>query len=321
MLAFLGSSLFIFALIISALTLAWGQVTPKQTMFTNCGLTLNVETPPTKAVTLNQAATEVMLALGLEDVMVGTAYLDDEILAEYKTFYEQIPVLAREYPSKEALFAVEPDFIYGSYASAFAQEVAGSREELIASGVTPYLSPFACEDEALRATNGLEAVFQELREVATMFGVPERAEALIGTMQADLEQVQDVTGEQEGMRVLWFDSGKDDPFVGACCGAPALIMKYLNVENIFADTQGSWATVSWEAVLERDPEVIIFADASWDSADERMEFLTQDSRFSTLTAVKEQRFISIPFSYTTPGIRNVAAVRLLAEALYPELFQ
>ena len=36
-------------------------------------------TPPTRAVALNQQATEIMLALGLEGSMAGTAYMDDEI--------------------------------------------------------------------------------------------------------------------------------------------------------------------------------------------------------------------------------------------------
>ena len=45
----------------------------------NCAVSTTYERPPARAVTLNQAATEVMLALHLEDWLVGTAYLDDWI--------------------------------------------------------------------------------------------------------------------------------------------------------------------------------------------------------------------------------------------------
>ena len=38
-------------------------------------------------------------------------------------------------------------------------------------------------------------------------------------------------------------------------------------------------------------------------------------------AIKQKRIVEIDFAYTTPGIRNVAAVRKLAEALYPERFR
>lgn len=58
---------------------------------------------------MNQASTEVMLVLGLADKMVGTAYMDDEILPSLAEAYNSVPVLAEEYPSQEILFAGEPD--------------------------------------------------------------------------------------------------------------------------------------------------------------------------------------------------------------------
>jgi iron complex transport system substrate-binding protein len=39
---------------------------------------------------MNQAATEIMLALGLHDRMVGTAFLDDSILPEFAEAYKTI---------------------------------------------------------------------------------------------------------------------------------------------------------------------------------------------------------------------------------------
>ena len=48
---------------------------------------------------MNQPATEIMLALGLQDRMIGTAYLDDAILPAYADAYATVPVLAKEYPS------------------------------------------------------------------------------------------------------------------------------------------------------------------------------------------------------------------------------
>ena len=51
--------------------------------------------PPSRSITLNQHVTEVMLALELQDHMVGTAYIDDEILPQYQAAYQSIPVLGR----------------------------------------------------------------------------------------------------------------------------------------------------------------------------------------------------------------------------------
>lgn len=106
----------------------------------NCDLTTTYDAPPQRAVTMNQAATEIMLALGLEDQMVGTAYLDDAILPQYESAYASIPILSDNYPSQEVLFGVEPDFVYGVYRSAFNDEAAGSRAELAELGIASYLS-------------------------------------------------------------------------------------------------------------------------------------------------------------------------------------
>jgi hypothetical protein len=87
---------------------------------TNCGIQSWIQSPPKRAVTMNQGTTEIMLALGLAEHMVGTAYLDDFIWSELEAEYKMIPVIAKEYPTINELLSVEPDFVYASYSSAFA---------------------------------------------------------------------------------------------------------------------------------------------------------------------------------------------------------
>ena len=77
----------------------------------NCGVTMTFARPPARVVTLNQAATEIMLVLGLKDRLVGTAYLDDQMLPELAESYRQVPVLASKYPSREILYAARPDLL------------------------------------------------------------------------------------------------------------------------------------------------------------------------------------------------------------------
>ena len=68
---------------------------PSAEVVENCTVSTTYERPPARAVTLNQAATEVMLALHLEDRLVGTAYLDDRILPGLSAAYERVPSLPR----------------------------------------------------------------------------------------------------------------------------------------------------------------------------------------------------------------------------------
>jgi iron complex transport system substrate-binding protein len=286
----------------------------------NCGLAITYEAPPARAVTMNQAATEIMLALGLEDHMVGTAYMDDEILPEFQAAYESVPVLAAEYPSQEVLFAAEPDFVYGVYQSAFDDEAAGPREELLGLDINSYLSAVACEDTELRPDKAsFETVYQEIRDIGRIFGVEDRAETLVADMQTQLAETLATIGEDvEPLRILWYDSEAEEPFVGACCGTPAMIIEAAGAQNIFDDVEGNWATVSWEEVVIRDPQAIVVIDAEWSTAQEKIDLLRNDPAYSSITAVQDERFVAIPFSATTVGVRNVSAVIELAKGLYPD---
>lgn len=288
----------------------------------NCGFEASFDEPPASAITMNQGATEIMLALGLEERMTGTAYLDDVILPQFEEAYASIPVLSDTYPSQEVLFGADPDFVYGSYSSAFGEAAAGPREQLAELGIGSYVSPVACADRSLRPqTVTIEHVYGEVRDIAAIFGVDDRAEALIADLQAELDAISALLeAVDETVSLFWFDSGGDDVYAGACCGAPGMIMDLLAVENVFEDAKGSWATVSWEEVVARDADAIVVVNADWDTAESKIEILTTNPAYADMTAVQNENWVLIDFSYTTPNIRNVNAIRIIAEFLYPERF-
>src|SRR5699024_849375 len=69
------------------------------------------------------------LAVGGEDQMIGTAYIDDEISPRWAEAYSQIPVLAPQYPDRETVLEQRPDLVGASYASAFDDKELGDRED------------------------------------------------------------------------------------------------------------------------------------------------------------------------------------------------
>ena len=286
----------------------------------NCGIVTTYAHPPKRAFTMNQAATEIMLALGLQDSMAGTAFLDDAILAEFADAYETIGVRTTGYPSRDDLLEARPDFVYAAYPSAFSEEVEGMRD-LLRSGAGSYLSPSGCERRDRSSPASMETVFEEIRDIGRIFGVLPRAEHLIDTYRADLAAIRDRIGAvNTPVRVLWYDSGAP-PFVGACCGAPNEILRLAGAQNIFSDMRGAWATVSWDEVVARNPEVVVLVNSSWSQVAQKRQWLSAVDAKAGIDAVKHQRFVTIDFSSSTPGIRNIAAVRQLAESLYPDRFK
>lgn len=267
-----------------------------------CGFTTTLDAAPERAVTLNQGATEVMLALGLEDRMAGTAYLDDAVARPYADAYAEVPVLSPEYPTREQLLETAPDFVYASYVSAFDDGVAGAQAELADGGTASYLSPFGCPDDADRAPTSWESVWAEIDAVADAFGVPERADDLREQQEAELASLE-TEAPGAGVRVFWFDSGDDTPLAGAGDGGPQLVVEATGAENVFADVEGNWADVPWEDVVAADPDVIVLADAAWSSAAEKIAFLEADPVLGDLRAVRAGAFVTVPYSASTPGVR------------------
>ena len=156
----------------------------------NCGTEVTVTAPPTKVVTIKSTATEMLLALGLQDVLIGTAFADGPVPEEYEAAYDAIPVVSDKVPGQEALLGLEPDFVYGGWESNFSADGAGDRAALQNLGIGTYVSPAACKEAGYMPDPlTFDEVADEIREVAAIFGVPERAEELIAEQEATLAGV------------------------------------------------------------------------------------------------------------------------------------
>ncbi|WP_231928226.1 ABC transporter substrate-binding protein [Devriesea agamarum] len=264
---------------------------------------------------MNQGATEEVLSLGLHKHLVGTAYLDSPVPEKWKAAYESVPVLAKNYPSKEKLISATPDVVLASYASAFTdKEGVGTREDLAKKGIKTYLSPFSCPD-GKKADATFDNVWGELNDVGAIFGQPDAAKNLIAEQKKTLATVEK-TAAGKGKKIFWYDSGDKTPFAGAGAGGPQLIMSAVGATNIFGDIDKGWASVSWENVVKANPDVIVFADADWDSAQKKQDYLANDPVLKNLPAVKSKAFIVIPFAESTPGARLVDGAKAVSDGLH-----
>ena len=271
--------------------------------YSNCGISFTVEDAPERAVSLNQGTTEVMLGLGLEGSMAGTAYLDDEIWPEFAEAYNTVTVLEESsYPDIDTLMSVNPDFLYASYRSAFQAKTEEDQRRIeyfnvLEDGcaltietsrgnatycraelnevlqIPSYVQTPSCEVAEYRPDQlTLEILFQEINDIASIFGVKQNAENLISTIEGHFVSATALhDAEAPPTTVLFLDSWDDqEPFIGACCGSINAIIDYAGAENIFADKgleeKATWAKANWTEVVEKDPDVIVVVDASWDLA-------------------------------------------------------
>lgn len=285
----------------------------------NCGRTVAFEKPPTRIVALNSSALENVLALGLRSRVVAADAQRSAIKPELRDEFEGLEVIdtgANSYPSAEKMLENEPEFVYSVYPSAFREdEGIMTREELALLDVATYLSPGRCPDRDMTEPLEFDDVWAELQDLGRLLGVPDRAKEVVAQQRAALERARSAVPEtQDKLTVFWWDMGTEQPTAGACCGGPGMIMSALGLENIFSDVEGSWAEVSWEAVIERDPDLVVLADTS-EGWEKKTQYVERDETLSQLSAFVEDRVVRLPFSQTTPGLQSIDGIRTISKAL------
>ncbi|WP_066954997.1 ABC transporter substrate-binding protein [Streptomyces lushanensis] len=284
---------------------------------TNCGVTTTYQAPPKRVVTMNQHVTEIMLALGLEKSLVGTAYLDDRILPAYEKAYRSVPVLAKEYPSKEKLLAANPDFVYGGYASAFDAKDGRSRDDLKAAGIDTRLNLENCADAGTSEPVSMGDVYREVEETGRTFGVRDRAEKWIADARATVASTAGGLKGAEPLSVFVYDSGDKTAFTAGGKGIGNELIKLAGGRNVFADLDKSFGDATWEQVVARRPEVVVIYDYGSTTVAQKKKRLLEDPVLKDVPAVRNQRFAVMPLSDVVLGVRAPGAIERLATQLHP----
>lgn len=278
----------------------------------SCGVSTTLQGPPQRIVTIKSSATEMVLALGAGDRLVGTAFSDGPLPAGMPA--PAAPELAPQNPSWEVVASLEPDLVYAGWESNLSADGAGDRDRFEALGISTYVSPAACHHARPEPKPlSFEDVFDQIVDMGEVLGEPQAAQELVAQQRQELTEV--TSQPPSGRRALWYSSGSDVPYVGAGAGTPQMMMAALGLENIAADIDQSWASLSWEVVAQRDPEVIVLVDSSWNTAQHKMAVLGSNPITAHLPAVIHQRYLIVDFPATEAGVRNVPATVDLAEQL------
>ncbi|MEV7961451.1 putative F420-0 ABC transporter substrate-binding protein [Oerskovia paurometabola] len=283
----------------------------------NCGFDVTFDAAPQKVVTIKSSTTEMMLALGLGDRLVGTAFPDGPVAEQWADAAADLPVVATpltdKVPGAEAVLTLAPDLVYAGWESNLTAEGAGDRTTLQQLGVQTYVSPSACKAEAYKPDPlTFDDVFAEITEAGEIFDVAGTAQDLVAAQRAELDAVQ---ADDRGLTALWYSSGSDIPYVGAGIGAPQMIMDAVGLENIAASVQDTWTPFSFEEIIAADPDVIVLVDSAWNTAQSKIDALKTNPATANLTAVQGDRFLTVPFPATEAGVRNVDAVKDLGAQL------
>lgn len=288
-----------------------------QTTIQSCDREVTFDTVPQAAISNDVNLTEMMLVLGLTDHMVGYTGISgwNKLDAEMRAGVDQLPELSAQYPSKEVLIGADADFYFAGWN--YGMRVGGevTPETLAPFGIAVYELTESCIQIGTKGAASMDDMYNDLRNLGKIFDVQDRAEALIAGYQAELETfLADQPELTVAPRVFVYDSGEDTAFTAGRYAMPNAMIEVAGGVNIMADFEKSWATVGWEAVVERNPEIIIIVNYGEVTAVQKREFMMTNPAFAELDAVKNDRFVVLEYVEATPGPRNINAVKTLATA-------
>ena len=306
-------SLFCVALLLGSAH-AFAEATKYPLTVQSCNREVTFKQAPKHAVSHDINMTQMMLALGLKPSMVGYSGVSGwkSVTPDMQSLLDGLPELAAKYPSVETLLNANVDFFFAGWD--YGMRVGGdlTPQTLQPLGINVYELTESCAFVMKRPAATLEDTYNDLRNLGKIFDVQDRANALIADMQTKVAAVRKNLLANKP-RVFLYDSGEDRAMTSGRLGMPQALIDAAGGRNILDDVEASWTRVNWENVVERNPQVIVIVDYGEVTAAQKKQFLLDNQALQSVDAIKNQRFIVIPYVQATPGIDNVLAVETLAK--------
>jgi iron complex transport system substrate-binding protein len=171
--------------------------------------------------------------------------------------------------------------------------------------------------------NALADIWSDIQRVADSCGVPQRGEQAVEALQSEMREISvracHSTRRPRVACIEWHE-----PLMAAGNWVPELV-QFAGAENLFghAGVHSPWMT--WQELVEADPDVIVSMPCGFDLARTCAEMYWLDHRpeWPHLRAVKTgQVYLADGNQYfNRPGPRIVESLRILAEILHPEVFE
>ncbi|MFH1086953.1 MAG: ABC transporter substrate-binding protein [Chloroflexota bacterium] len=280
------------------------SVGPRSVTITDdLGRTVPVNVAPRRIVSLAPSNTEILFALGLGDQVVG--------VTDFCNYPPEATLKARvggfSTPDIEKIIALQPDLIVAAGIH---------RDEVI-----PKLERRGLTVVAV-APQTVEQILGGITKLGKAAGREREAASLVGKMRKRIQAVTDRTGklsDQQRPRVMfvtWHDplyTVGPDTYIGE-------LIDKAGGKNLFPDISGH-KTVGLEAVVARDPRVIIASTGHGEGRSKPLDWASSDSRLGLTQARLKSSVFGVDADLVNrAGPRIVDTLELFARFIHPEIF-
>lgn len=268
------------------------------------GVEVEFNAVPKTIVSLQPSNTEILFALGVGDKIVGAT--------EYDSYPEEAQKIERVSDStkfnSERILALKPDVVIAYTTGGGDEENLNALKGLEDAGIKVF---------AIQSAKSFDDVYGDIEQIATVMGIKDKGDKVNTDIKAKIAEVQAKVKDVKKPKNIYLEISPKPVIYTAGSGTfQQEILKVANVKNVFDDLE-SWAQVSEEDVIAKNPEVILTTVGN----DSTGEILSRDG-WNSITAIQNKAVYSIDTDISNrPGPRIGEAVELIAKAVYPELFK
>lgn len=287
----------------------------------SCGEAFRYPAAPARALVFDVNLIELMVTLGLTEHLAGYWTSGSDLRPELQAALAEVPEIEADWPgpSLEVIVGLEPEVVVGGWGYGFSEENGVTPTTLSQVGINSYAIRESCADTPAIT---IADTYADIQNIGRIFGIAAEAQAVVDGMQADVSAVTDrLDPDVDRPRVFLYDDlGGGSPYSVGGEGLVNDLMTLAGGENIFNDLNEGWTTVSWETVIDRNPDIIVVLDTNWEPAEDRIARLQALPELTSMAAFQDDRFVVVHYQQVVPGLRNVEAVQRLAEGFHPAIF-
>jgi iron complex transport system substrate-binding protein len=279
--------------------------------------------PPKRPVVNDFNMVQTIIDMGLIDRFVGVAGIaggEKEIVAP-PGVVEGLNQFSDRYPTTEAILGQNADFYFAGWQYGLSEPDV-TPQRLASAGVKTYVLYESCIRIGPRPPISMDAMYADILALGKIFDISLKAEAMVADMRKRVAAVAErIAKAKTRPRMMYcgFCNSNNPPRTIGAEGMPRLLFDLAGGKNIFDDIKDSYVNVSWDTVIDRDPEWIVVSNPRISHQD-IMNYLTTSPALKNVSAVKNRQILFMTYAERSPSPRNVDALERLARAIHPELF-
>ena len=281
-------------------------------------VTATYEKAPERVLCVYQGCIETMIALGLEEHVLASYGLDNEVKDEWKSGFARMKYDSAVFaPDLETVTLLEPDMIF-SWGSYFGEKKLGDVYGWNEKGVATYMN----SNTVPGGVRTLENEYTDIMNIGKIFNVEDRSNALIEEMKGQVETTLSAVRGQDPVRVAVVEpiSGSITNY-GTDTLAGDMVVA---LGGELAQPQGQ--EMGKEDLVACDPDVIfvVYMAYAGDQPESvkaaQLGFIQDDPAFASLSAVQNGRIYPIMLGdMYASGPRTIDGLKTLAQGMYPHL--